>query len=109
MKDSNSINSSAELADAIANILSIRPSLLEVGSITELKKTDEGKQKERSKNRLRSHFAMDFGQQKLSSGATRQVNLREAFNSPFKPFVLASTSIGQEGLDFHFYSKKIIH
>jgi hypothetical protein len=109
MKDSNSINSSAELADAIANILSIRPSLLEVGSITELKKTDEDKQKERTKNRLRSHFAMDFGQQKLSSGATRQVNLREAFNSPFRPFVLASTSIGQEGLDFHFYSKKIIH
>jgi hypothetical protein len=109
MKDSNSINSSAELADTIANILSIRPSLLEVGSINELKKTEEGKQRERSKNRLRSHFAMDFGQQKLSSGATRQVNLREAFNSPFRPFVLASTSIGQEGLDFHFYSKKIIH
>lgn len=109
MKDSNSINSSAELADAIANILSIRPSLLEVGSISELKKSENGKQKERSKNRLRSHFAMDFGQQKLNSGATRQVNLREAFNSPFRPFVLASTSIGQEGLDFHFYSKKIIH
>ena len=109
MKDSNSINSSAELADAIANILSIRPSLLEVGTISELKKSEKGKEKERSKNRLRSHFAMDFGQQKLNSGATRQVNLREAFNSPFRPFVLASTSIGQEGLDFHFYSKKIIH
>ena len=109
MKDSNSIGTSYELAEAIANILSIRPSLLEVGSISELKKTGNNKTKERTKNRLRSHFAMDFGQQKLTSGASRQVNLREAFNSPFRPFVLASTSIGQEGLDFHFYSKKIIH
>ena len=109
MKDSNSIGTSFELAEAIANILSIRPSLLEVGSISELKKSDKNKAKERTKNRLRSHFAMDFGQQKLTSGASRQVNLREAFNSPFRPFVLASTSIGQEGLDFHFYSKKIIH
>ena len=109
MKDSNSINSSIELADALANILSIRPSLLEVGSISELNKSESDKQKERTKNRLRSHFAMDFGQQKLTTGASRQVNLREAFNSPFRPFVLASTSIGQEGLDFHFYSKKIIH
>ena len=106
MKDSNSIGTSYELAEAIANILSIRPSLLEVGSISELKKTGNNKTKERTKNRLRSHFAMDFGQQKLTSGASRQVNLREAFNSPFRPFVLASTSIGQEGLDFHFYSKK---
>lgn len=109
MKDSNSINTSQELAETVANILSIRPSLLEVGSVSELKKSEFNKQEYRSKNRLRSHFAMDFGQQKLSSGANRQVNLREAFNSPFRPFVLASTSIGQEGLDFHFYSKKIIH
>lgn len=109
MKDSNSIGTSVELAEAMANILSIRPSLLEVGSISELKKSEKNKAKERTKNRLRSHFAMDFGQQKLTTGASRQVNLREAFNSPFRPFVLASTSIGQEGLDFHFYSKKIIH
>lgn len=35
--------------------------------------------------------------------------LRNAFNSPFRPFVLASTSIGQEGLDFHAYCRKIMH
>ena len=34
---------------------------------------------------------------------------REAFNSPFRPFVLASTSVGQEGLDFHWYCRKIVH
>lgn len=35
--------------------------------------------------------------------------LRSAFNSPFAPFVLATTSIGQEGLDFHTYSHAIVH
>ena len=35
--------------------------------------------------------------------------LRVAFNSPFRPFVLATTSIGQEGLDFHAYCDRVIH
>ena len=38
-----------------------------------------------------------------------QMNLQRAFNSPFAPFVLSTTSIGQEGLDFHWYCRKIIH
>ena len=36
-------------------------------------------------------------------------NVRNAFNSPFRPFVLATTSVGQEGLDFHLYSRKVVH
>jgi len=43
------------------------------------------------------------------SGATRQSSLRHAFNSPFHPFVLATTSVGQEGLDFHTYCQDIVH
>jgi len=39
----------------------------------------------------------------------RVEHVRAAFNSPFWPFVLASTSIGQEGLDFHLYSHAIVH
>ncbi|WP_316226743.1 helicase-related protein [Bradyrhizobium sp. SZCCHNS3052] len=35
--------------------------------------------------------------------------IRRAFNSPFWPFVLATTSIGQEGLDFHRYCSDVIH
>lgn len=31
------------------------------------------------------------------------------FNSPFRPFVLASTSVGQEGLDFHPYCHAVYH
>ena len=33
----------------------------------------------------------------------------DAFNSPMRPFVLATTSIGQEGLDFHNYCRVIMH
>lgn len=104
LKDSNSVRDSKQLAETITDILSIRSTPLEIGNIKNLKK---GK---KDKSRIRSHFALDFGEQKITSAkANRQINIREAFNSPFRPFVLASTSIGQEGLDFHFYSKKIVH
>ncbi|RLA78061.1 MAG: hypothetical protein DRG78_16000 [Epsilonproteobacteria bacterium] len=36
-------------------------------------------------------------------------NVKDAFNSPFAPFILATTSIGQEGLDFHPYCHQIWH
>ena len=39
----------------------------------------------------------------------RADTVREAFNSPFRPFVLASTSIGQEGLDFHTWCHAVVH
>lgn len=59
---------------------------------------------------LRSHFAVAFtkgdGKEK---DADRKKVIRNAFNSPFRPFVLASTSIGQEGLDFHNYCRRIVH
>jgi hypothetical protein len=32
-----------------------------------------------------------------------------AFNSPFWPFVLTTTSVGQEGLDFHLYCHAVSH
>lgn len=35
--------------------------------------------------------------------------LQAAFNSPFAPFVFATTSIGQEGLDFHNYADRMVH
>lgn len=35
--------------------------------------------------------------------------LRGAFNSPFWPHVLSTTSVGQEGLDFHVWCDRVIH
>lgn len=61
--------------------------------------------------RMRSHFAAAFaeGEGDEKKGVQRRESLRTAFNSPFRPFVLVSTSIGQEGLDFHQYCRKVFH
>ncbi|MHC1773821.1 MAG: hypothetical protein AB9834_00270 [Lentimicrobium sp.] len=61
--------------------------------------------------KIRTHYAVDFGTQDLEtdSGTGRVINVRQAFNSPYRPFVLASTSIGQEGLDFHYYCGRVMH
>lgn len=60
--------------------------------------------------RLRVHFAAGYFDAKVSDKAIQRVNnVRNAFNSPFRPFVLATTSVGQEGLDFHLYSRKVVH
>lgn len=59
---------------------------------------------------LRNHFALRFGAQKSEEGGQlREESVRGAFNSPFWPFVLATTSRGQEGLDFHAYSHAVVH
>lgn len=62
------------------------------------------------KKNMRTHFAVAFANgDNDDSGVNRTKNIRDAFNSPFRPFVVASTSIGQEGLDFHNYCRKIVH
>ena len=63
------------------------------------------------KRHMRALFAMRFGSDKAEDHeqVQRDVAVRTAFNSPFWPFVLASTSIGQEGLDFHWYCHAIVH
>ena len=60
--------------------------------------------------RMRSGYAAGFYDTRgEGKSLQRKENLRLAFNSPFRPFVLATTSIGQEGLDFHYYCRKIAH
>ena len=65
---------------------------------------------DRRKN-MRCHYAVDLGNQRVETedGKKRIKGIRHNFNSPFRPFVLATTSIGQEGLDFHTYCRKIVH
>jgi Helicase conserved C-terminal domain len=64
-----------------------------------------------SKQSVRCRFAVRFGEGTPEEGSesTREDQVRAAFNSPFRPFVLASTSVGQEGLDFHHYCHSIWH
>ena len=60
--------------------------------------------------RIRTVFAVRFGRSRTDDGEhVSQDDVREAFNSPFRPFVLASTSIGQEGLDFHPWCHRLVH
>lgn len=59
--------------------------------------------------RLARPLLEDGGDGDEHDGPTAMTQLRAAFNSPFLPFVLSSTSIGQEGLDFHWYSHAIVH
>lgn len=61
--------------------------------------------------RFHCHYAIPLGNQKSTdeAGVGRITNARAAFNSPFWPFMLNSTSIGQEGLDFHWYCRRIVH
>ncbi len=68
--------------------------------------------------RVRCHAAVPFGG--TDSGEdplagddntrpARSHELRQAFNAPFWPHLLATTSVGQEGLDFHNWCQKIVH
>jgi hypothetical protein len=59
----------------------------------------------------RCRFALRFGDLRDDSDSTlaRADSVREAFNSPFRPFILVSTSIGQEGLDFHTWCHAVVH
>ena len=54
-------------------------------------------------------FALRYGGRRQNEESSRQPEIRRAFNSPFWPFVLATTSIGQEGLDFHWWSHAVQH
>ncbi|EDT2533598.1 DEAD/DEAH box helicase [Salmonella enterica subsp. enterica serovar Omderman] len=59
----------------------------------------------------RCRFALRYGQQRddTNQAVAHAESVKDAFNSPFHPFVLASTSIGQEGLDFHTWCHAVMH
>jgi len=64
-----------------------------------------------ARHQARTHLAARFGRAQAEDAKVvqRESEVRVAFNSPFWPFVLASTSVGQEGLDFHQYSHAVVH
>lgn len=62
--------------------------------------------------RMRAHAALPLGLHLNDEGGGSKIrtdSLRHAFNSPFRPHVLVTTSVGQEGLDFHTYCNHIVH
>lgn len=73
----------------------------------------------KEKIRIRCHAAMPFGgteseplrQERAENklAPARSEEIRSAFNTPFWPYVLATTSVGQEGLDFHSWCDRLGH
>lgn len=98
-----------ELTNMLCSALTIRTSTFKVDDAQSFGKKENNENDIRYS--MRSHFAAPFGVNPESSQGSeeRATGIREAFNSPFKPFVLATTSIGQEGLDFHWYCRKVMH
>lgn len=57
-----------------------------------------------------SRFALRYGNKRATGvESSRQPDIQDAFNSPFWPFVLATTSIGQEGIDLHWWCHATCH
>jgi len=96
----------AGVAAAMTHALSVRPSQIDVDDVG----VEDGKVVFHPSIRMRGRFAMRLAEYKDDEGGTvRLGSVRDAFNSPFRPFVLATTSIGQEGLDFHPYCYRVYH
>ncbi|WP_214530138.1 helicase-related protein [Curtobacterium aurantiacum] len=90
-----------DLAQHAASVLSLR-TVNYVGHDTDV---------DRTQIRLRSRFSLRYGGRTGTAAGDeqRQADVRAAFNSPFAPFVLVSTSVGQEGIDFHWWSHAVVH
>ena len=103
---SSSDERAAATASYIAEAASLRSPSLAYESL--LERDEAGKP---LKRRIRCRFALRYGDEKSDDGKylTRAADVQNAFNSPFRPFVLATTSVGQEGLDFHLYCRKVVH
>jgi hypothetical protein len=96
------------LGQAAMNALQVRTATLEIDELH----ADRDKQSvELRKESIRSLFAMRFGSEKNEDQerVRRDSAVSAAFNSPFWPFVLVTTSVGQEGLDFHWYCHAVVH
>ena len=96
--------------EQILDALTLHTASPEVESFNEFQSRVSGI-KATKERKMRSNYAVAFGQTRGEAAGTvnRKDSIQASFNSPMRPFVLATTSIGQEGLDFHLYCRKIMH
>jgi hypothetical protein len=106
LSDSENLSNCSDIAEQIVDILSVKTSNVKIDDYKTIIASANNIAREKN---MRCHYAVGFSGNKMASRKNKEINIRQAFNSPFRPFVLASTSIGQEGLDFHLYCKKIFH
>lgn len=98
-----------DLAETIQKALELRTTNYTIDTFPWFKSRVQKTKNSEKEVTMRSHYATAFAQGAGEKGQDRKGKLQRSFNSPFWPFVLASTSIGQEGLDFHPYCRKIMH
>ena len=95
------------IAEKVAEALELRTSSYRVDIPVRRRK---GRKTAFDSHRMRTRFAVAFADQTLDDGSVNRVgSVSTAFNSPFWPFVLTSTSVGQEGLDFHLWCHAVVH
>jgi len=95
-----------DVAETLAEALEARTSSFRV----DVPRSGDGHGVALDPRRMRTRFAVAFGNQTLEEGGEARVeSVSTAFNSPFWPFVLTSTSVGQEGLDFHLWCHAVVH
>lgn len=96
----------AGIAECIQSVLSLRTAQIRIDEIQE-----SGSGFKLNDFNTRCRFALRFGdiRDDNNQALVRADSVRDAFNSPFRPFILASTSIGQEGLDFHTWCHAVVH
>lgn len=105
--DQSATDTAVTITLSICEVLDMRTATL---GVDEIGVDDDSETLTMESRRMRIHFALRFGEERDESGeSTRKDTVRKAFNSPFHPFVLATTSVGQEGLDFHTYCHAIVH
>ena len=108
IRESSGGGSADALVDALCQAVQLAARPL---AISEWESTPDGVQ--RRPIAMRQHFARRYVSDR-GGAADQQAGLhlddvRASFNSPFWPFVLGTTSIGQEGLDFHWYCHAVVH
>lgn len=106
----NGKNNTSKLKDVIEALLPVKTRYIVDTYPSFVKKIKSNTDDVEKQLRIESHFAVSFTKGRSNDKDTnRKDKVRNAFNSPIRPFVLSTTSIGQEGLDFHYYCRKIIH
>jgi len=96
-----------KIADTLIASLSLRATILRVD---DLRADPEVRLMQRPLSiRCRSALRFDNDPGEAEGSETRAGMVRVAFNSPFRPFVMATTKVGQEGLDFHLWCHSVFH
>ncbi len=112
LTDKGAEKSLPQLAEEIETAVSIRTVNLDFDDVLV---SEDRTEVDLETHSIRCRFALRFGdlraEEERGYGGyrTRKEQVRQAFNSPFWPFIVATTSVGQEGLDFHQYCMNVCH